>query len=216
MESIAPHSLGVEAVRNGEMIGHGPVAAVKRGIETGDLRQFREARQNRADRREIVGLMQRRQRNIALKLGQHSAVDADWLVVIRAAVDDTMTDRQKIELLRFTQPGSDRLDSGRHVRNRFGLKCAVDERGSAGTVGTQPRPCPDAVHLPLDQPLKATPFMGVVDLEFHARRAGIDDEDRVHVTPPVRPLSAAARRHRVPLPHRTPCGRAPNPRARSG
>ena len=171
VESVTPHPLGVEALRDSEMIGHGPAATMERGIETGDLRQFREARQNRADRREIVGLMQRRQRNIALKLGQHGAVDEDRLVVIRAAMNDAMTDREKIELLRFTQPVANGLDCGGHVWNRFDFEIAIDQRGSVGVVGAKPRPCPDAIHLPLDQRFEITSIMRSVHLEFDAGRA---------------------------------------------
>ncbi len=53
------------------MIRERAVAAVEGGVEAGDLRQFGEARADRADRRQIVGLMQRRERNVALEMREH-------------------------------------------------------------------------------------------------------------------------------------------------
>ena len=51
MESVAAHSLAMEALGNGIMIRNRAVPAMKGGIETGDLRQLREALEQRADRR---------------------------------------------------------------------------------------------------------------------------------------------------------------------
>ena len=75
VKSIAAHALGVERFRNREMVNDRAVAAVKRGVEAGDLRQVRETRLDRPDRRKIVRLMQRRQRDITFELGKHPVVD---------------------------------------------------------------------------------------------------------------------------------------------
>jgi hypothetical protein len=37
VKAVATHTLDIKAFRNGEMIGERPVAAMKGGIETGDL-----------------------------------------------------------------------------------------------------------------------------------------------------------------------------------
>ena len=67
------------------------------GIEAGDLRQSRVARAQLADRRQIVGLMQRRQRRIALQTRQHLIVDQHRTVVVGAAMDDTMPGGNEID-----------------------------------------------------------------------------------------------------------------------
>ncbi len=38
----------------------------------------------------------------------------------------------------------------------------------------------DSLHLPLDQTFEVCGGLDREDLKFHARRAGVDDEDRVH------------------------------------
>ena len=53
------------------MVRERAVAAMERGVEAGDLRQSRPIAQQRPDRRQIVRLMQRRQRHVALEPRQH-------------------------------------------------------------------------------------------------------------------------------------------------
>jgi hypothetical protein len=47
-------------------------------------------------------------------------------------------------------------------------------------AGTQARPTPNAIHLPLDLPPKASLSVDRKDLELDAGGTCIDDEDRVH------------------------------------
>ena len=98
VKSIASHTLGIQRQWNREMIGQCAVAAMKRRIETGDLRKVREAGQDRSDRRQIVGLVKRRQRNVAFQSRQHVLIDPNRPVVVRAAVYDAMPDRNRIDL----------------------------------------------------------------------------------------------------------------------
>lgn len=55
MKAIAPDTLGMKLVRNSIMVGDGIMRAVKCGVEAGNLWQRREIRQQRTDRRQIVG-----------------------------------------------------------------------------------------------------------------------------------------------------------------
>jgi hypothetical protein len=66
MEAVAPNSLFIKLMGDCVLICNVVVATMKGGVEAGDLRQRREVCQQRFDRREIVGLMKRRQRNVAL------------------------------------------------------------------------------------------------------------------------------------------------------
>ena len=67
VKAVTSHAFLVEVLRDGIVICEGAMAAMKRRIEAGNLRQLGSAREKRADRREIVGLMQRRERNVAFK-----------------------------------------------------------------------------------------------------------------------------------------------------
>ena len=74
------------------VVGERAVAAMEGGIEAGDLRQVGRAREQRADRREIVRLVQRRQRDVAFEMREHLVVDQHRPVVVGAAVHDAMAD----------------------------------------------------------------------------------------------------------------------------
>ena len=75
-----------------------------------DLRQFRPAQENGADRREIVRLMQGRQRDAARKAREHGFVYPDRLAEFRAAMHHPMPHRDKIDALRLPQPGRRDVD----------------------------------------------------------------------------------------------------------
>ena len=87
------------------MIGKRAVAAMECSIEASDLRQFRPAQENDADRREIVRLMQRRQRDVTRKAREHGFVYPDRLAEFRAAMHHPMPHRDKIDALRLPEPG---------------------------------------------------------------------------------------------------------------
>src|SRR5215207_11034122 len=99
MESVAAHAFRMEARGNRVMVCDCVVRAVEAGIEAGDLRKVRKAGKKRTDGSEIVWLVQGRQRNTALKLGEHFAVDQYRPVVLRAAVHDTMPHGRRFDVL---------------------------------------------------------------------------------------------------------------------
>jgi hypothetical protein len=59
VEPISSDALGIKARRNREMVRDGTMASMESCVEAGNLKQFRAARQQRADRREVVWLMKR-------------------------------------------------------------------------------------------------------------------------------------------------------------
>ena len=65
---------------------------MERGVEAGDLRQLRQAREQEADRREVVRLVQRRERHVFLQRVDDRGVDARRLRVLEPAVHDPMAD----------------------------------------------------------------------------------------------------------------------------
>ena len=90
MKPVAAHALRVEALRDRIMVRQRRMHAVEGGVETCDLKKPRRADADRPDRREIVGLMQRRQRRVAFEMREHRVVDHHRLVVLRPAADDPM------------------------------------------------------------------------------------------------------------------------------
>jgi len=93
MKAVPAHALCIQVLRDCVMICNSAVVAVKGGIEAGNLRQTRKKRQNGANGREIVRLVQGRKRHIALKPGEHLRVYENRFVVLRAAMDDAVADR---------------------------------------------------------------------------------------------------------------------------
>src|SRR6188472_301353 len=90
VKAVAAHTLRIKAFRNGEMIGERPVAAMKGGIKTGDLRQVRKALEEQADGREIVWLVKRSEGNVTLEFGKHVVVNQHRPIVFGSAVDDAV------------------------------------------------------------------------------------------------------------------------------
>ena len=121
MEAVAAHALRVQVLRNGIMISNRAVASVEGCIEAGNLRQIGKKRENGADGREIVRLMQRRKRHIALEAGEHLCIYENRLVVLRAAMHDPVTDRAWRHALLFTQPCTGRVQRPRHVGDGGGI-----------------------------------------------------------------------------------------------
>jgi hypothetical protein len=93
VKAVAAHAFVVKATGDRVVVGQSVVIAVKRGIEAGDLRKAWKIFQERADRRQVVRLMQRRQRCITLQPAHHVMVDQHRPVVVGTAVDHPMSNR---------------------------------------------------------------------------------------------------------------------------
>ena len=95
VKSVAAHAFLVEALWQRVAVGNFGMAAMKRRVEAGDLRKLRLSLQQRADRAEIVRLMERRERRESLKPLEHNIVDESRLAEVRAAMHYTMTHRDR-------------------------------------------------------------------------------------------------------------------------
>ena len=216
VEAIPSDALGIITLRNGEVVRDGTVAVMKSGVEAADLRKAGGAGQQRADRGEVVGLVQRRERDETLEIGEHGRIDQDRPVVARAAMDDPMPDRDRLELLRVAQPRCRRAKRGGDVGHALARIGLVDQNRAVGRNGAQARPRADAVNLALDQAAQRAGALDAEYLELDAGRACIDDENRVHgVRPLAVPQYVGVRRHRVRRPRKRPCGNGQNPHAMS-
>ena len=63
------------------------------GIEAGHLRQLRPFAQQDIDGLQREWLVQWRERDVFLQIGEYLEVHANWLEIFTAAVDDPMSDR---------------------------------------------------------------------------------------------------------------------------
>ena len=182
VEAVSPDAGIMQCARQGEAAGDVSVAAVEGGIEAGHLRQVRVRRGQRADRSQIVRLVQRGERNQPLQIPHDGLVDQHRRGEAGAAMDDAM-------------PGCDQFgtggifpDPGREATEQ-GFLCAVGVppvgvgHSLAGSVPhVEVRQVANAGNLTL-QGCLAVDFGCRPDRELDAGRPSIDDEDGVfHVT----------------------------------
>ena len=82
MKTIAPDPLLVKVTGDGVVVRDLVVVAMKGGIEAGDLRKRGKIGEQRADRRQIVGLMQRCKSREPLQVRNRAMVDQHRTIVI--------------------------------------------------------------------------------------------------------------------------------------
>ena len=95
-------------------------------------------------------------------------------------MNDAVSDRRKLNFLCLAQPIARDCDRGRDIGNFLGGVRLVDERLAVARLGAKPWSRANSVKLAFDEALRATGGSLVKYLEFDARRAGVDDKDRVH------------------------------------
>jgi hypothetical protein len=99
------------------VIDDGAMRTMKRRVEAGNLSEFGTKCQQRPYHGEVVGLMQRCEWSIPLQALKHVFVDQNWSVVVRAAMDDAMTNRDKLYARSLAQPLSGNRGSRGHIRD---------------------------------------------------------------------------------------------------
>ena len=97
VEAVAAHALVVEVARQRVAVGVLGMPAVEGGVEAGHLRHGRVDLHCEPDRREIVRLVQRRQRCERGQPRQDGRIDAHRPVVVGTAVHDAVADRPQFE-----------------------------------------------------------------------------------------------------------------------
>ena len=119
METVTPDSLFVELIGDGVLVRDPVMAAMKSSVEAGDLRKRREVRKEGFDRREIVGLMKRCQRNVSLEARDQPMIDRNGPVIVGTTMNHTMSDRHRCDAEFVTKPGTRHHQCGRNIRNRL-------------------------------------------------------------------------------------------------
>ena len=76
VKAVAPHAAFPQRMRQRQHLLDLRQRAMERGVEARDLRHLRQLGEQHLDRLEREGLMQRRERNVALEIRQHRGVDA--------------------------------------------------------------------------------------------------------------------------------------------
>ena len=97
MKSITPDPFIVQAEGYGVVVRDLVVIAVKGRVEAGDLRQCGKSGKQSADWRQIMRLMQGRERSEMLQTRDHAMIDQHGPVVIGTAMHDAMADGQRID-----------------------------------------------------------------------------------------------------------------------
>ena len=194
MKAISPHPLSIEALGDGVVIHNRSVTAMECGIKAGNLWQIGRMRENGADRRKVVGLMKRRQRDIALEPREHVGVDENRTIKIGASMHDAVPDRSGVDTQLISQPRACRLQRDRHAGHSIFIVSAVHRAAGILAAGSQPRSRADAIHLTFDLAHELVAALQRKDLEFHAGRAGVDDENRAHRELQAAGTAAALRR----------------------
>lgn len=174
MESITTHAVAVEVPRQCRQGREPRQTVVERGVETGDLRQSRPGTTDGGDPREIVRLMQRRQRTELKKLGLQRPRDDGGTVAVRATVDDAMPDGGQRSARGMLL---DRLQEQRQHLLVVGDGSALVEHGRARSVeGTKaPIRHPDAIDAA--RPKAGQDLVIREECKLHARRPAVDHQD---------------------------------------
>jgi hypothetical protein len=169
MKSVTADALRIQRFRDGISVSDFRVGSVKSGIETSDLRQIWVTLPSRADRRQIIGLMERGERSESLELVENDFVDESWFTIVQPSVYHTMPDggRQCLADL-----GLEKLyDSVQRFAQAIDLGCGpslINKYLSFGAGHTQSRTHAHAVDLPFQTSMKLTANRDREDLKLDA------------------------------------------------
>src|SRR5947207_5822087 len=92
VEAVADHAAIGDRFGQRECLRNRRLRAMERGVEAGDLRKLWQSLEQRAYRRQVVRLMQRRERYVFFERAEHGRAEAHGLRVLESTVDDAMSD----------------------------------------------------------------------------------------------------------------------------
>ena len=124
--------------------------------------------------------MQRREGNVIVEMCENAVVDQDWFAEQRAAVNNTMPESDRLDLLFLAQPNASGRERGRNIGYLIASESLINQRVFVGRFGAQPGPRADAIHLPFQPFSRVTCALDLEDLELDAGRTSINDQDRIH------------------------------------
>jgi hypothetical protein len=176
MEAVAAHAFLVQPLRDREAIGYLRMAPMEGRIEAGHLKQVWLPLQDCADRGQVVGLMQGRQRHEALQMLDDFRGDNSGVAEIGTAVHHTMPHRdgQSATYL-LSQECNDLVERGGHAADFGDGVGSIYQRAPLGILGHQSRARADTVNLALHAPLDTSTVHNREQLELDARAACVGD-----------------------------------------
>jgi len=179
MEAIANHTAVGDRSRQRERLRDRRLCPVERRIEARDLRQVGHPREQRLDRREIVRLVQRRERHVLLQCRDATRVDAHRFHVLAAAMHDAVPDRHQPMMRNAPAQKPDKVFERAVVAERFaGRPLLLVEHVAVAILRDEARRRVDAFGLPSRDENGVLALVGE-ERELDARRACVQDGDRV-------------------------------------
>ena len=140
MKAVAPHPLVVERARQGIAVRMRRPSAVEGGVEAGDLRHPRIELHREADGREIVGLVQRRQRLERRQPVEHRGIDPHRPRMVRPPMHHPVADRPDGEVPERAHPAEDLARRRRQVGHLRRREAALDQHRARGVGRPELRP----------------------------------------------------------------------------
>ena len=179
VEPVSPDSGIVQVSGQREALGHSRLAMMERSVEACDLRQPGRHGGDGTDRREIVWLVQRRQRTQRLQLVQHGIIDKRCVSKSSPAMEHAMPDRERLFTAKMRpHPVYEKAEQGLVVRlvpARPGLFC---DDPAVRIFGDQVRHRADALDLPIQQQRRFLFVLRGIARELYAGRPRVDDDNR--------------------------------------
>ena len=180
MEAVATHAAFRNRLRQRKRLRDWGLATVKCSIEARDLRQVRRAGEQRPDRGEVVGLVQGREGNVLLERGEHRRVDADGLGELETPVHHAVADGyQSVQGELLAQERHQVVECAVMAELRALAPGALGEHLAARVLRDKSGCRVETLGLPARDEVKIV-SRGGEQRELEARRAGVDNRDRLH------------------------------------
>jgi hypothetical protein len=210
VKAIALDAGIVELRRQRESLGHVRIRAMERRVEARDLGKLRRAFEQSGHRRQVVGLMERRQRDEALESLDRLGLDSHRRHELQAPVDDPVPyPPEPPTCQEVLQELAEIFDRPVMTKGRSRPRLFSDDT-SGGVARCEARRHVQALDLASELQGEVVLIFGE-DGELDARGAGVQNEDRVirlgHRHPVSSQLPYLARRGRAGRP-KWPRGKA--------
>lgn len=177
MEPIPTHAIVGEAARQGKGLRQRGLAPVEGRVETRDLRLMRRHVEDCSDRRQVMRLVQRRQRGKFAEFLQHLSGHDDRLVEMDAAMDNAVAEANDFRADEQRAADHDDFAHGCVVIKAIVREFAIVQCGARGANDSQMRIDADAFDLTLEDQFVF--WRRFIDRELDARRTGVDDRDAI-------------------------------------
>ena len=179
VEAVAAQPAFPGRMRQGQQLLDLGQRVVEGGVEAGHLHQFGPLAQQDVHGLQRKGLVQWRQRDEGLEVGQHAGIDAHGLEVAAAAVHHAVGDGGHAGAVQLRQARGDAL-ADQLQRGAVGVGCVQgDGKGRHAALAEVGRGPAYALDLAVPQRLARQRALGTVeDGELDAGRAAVEHHDQ--------------------------------------